>query len=152
MIDKIRVAKLTEKAILPKRKNSTDAGIDFYSLYDTVIPAGEFEIVGTGITVEIPEGYFMLLKPKGKNNHLVGAGVVDSFYHPGEIMFKIFNTLNKRLLINYGDAIGQGVLIPIETPELVEVSVDDLKNKSNRSGEGGIVKQTYIQSSLVFEN
>ena len=42
------------------------------------------------MTVEIPAGYVGLVKPKGRNDHLLGAGVVDAGYQ-GEILVKVVN-------------------------------------------------------------
>lgn len=147
----MKVAKLQEDAKLPTRKNPTDAGIDFYSNIDIEILPHTYSVVSTGVTVEIPEHCFMLLKPKGKNNYLVGAGVVDSFYHPGEILIKIFNPTDISVVINKGDSIAQGVLLPIITSDPEEVTAESLKNSSDRSGKGGITKQVvYLQGKLEF--
>lgn len=149
MFSTIRYAKLNENAKPPFRKNPTDAGIDFYSCEDIIIPSHSMIIVHTGITLEIPRNYFLLIKPKGKNNHLIGAGIVDSFYEPGEILIKVTNISNNSLKIWKGDAIGQGVFIPIETPKLIEVDIDELKNSSFRSAKGGIVTQSQIPQELI---
>ena len=141
MLTQIKYAKLNPNAKPPMRKNPTDAGIDFYSCETVSISAHSFKVVKTGVTVEIPEGYMLLIKPKGKNNHLVGAGVGDAYYQPGEIMVRIANILEKAIYINEGDAIAQGIYIPIETPELVETTVDELSNDSLRSKTGGILNQ-----------
>lgn len=147
----MKVAKLQESAKLPTRKNPTDAGIDFYSNVDVEIQPHSYSVVSTGVTVEVPENCFMLLKPKGKNNFLVGAGVVDSFYHPGEILVKIFNPTDSSIVIHKDDAIAQGVLLPIITSDPEEVTAESLKNSSDRSEKGGITKQvTYIQGELEF--
>ncbi len=143
MLTKVKFAKLDERAILPKRKNPADAGIDFFTPYDIVLEPGDMKIIRTYITVEIPEGYMLLLKPKGRSRHLVGSGVVDAYYHPGEILVRIANPTKERIILKRGDGIAQGIFIPIATPELVEVDVEELSKKVNeRSGKG------YIQLEL----
>ena len=52
----IKAARLQDNAILPTRKHPDDAGIDFYAVEEKVIPPHGTEVVGTGITVEIPQG------------------------------------------------------------------------------------------------
>src|ERR1035437_1837900 len=108
MIHLVKFTKLYPNSKSPMRKNPTDAGIDFYANNSATIMPHDFGIIGSGISIQIPEGYMMLLRPKGKNNFLLGAGVVDSFYEPGEIKFKIFNTFDEIMTIHLGDAIGQG--------------------------------------------
>lgn len=135
----IKIAKTDETAQLPFRKNKKDAGLDFYSLRDYIIEPHEFKVVDTGITVEIPSGYFGLLKPKGSSPHLIGAGVVDEPYQ-GEIMFKVFNISNYRMVIRKYDPIGQMVIIPIISPRIEEVSLEEIhKEETERGATGGIL-------------
>ena len=148
MIKTIKYAKLHSDAIPPFRKNLTDSGVDFCSIEDILIKPHSITIVKTGISLEIPEGYMLLIKPKGKNNHLIGAGVVDAFYHPGEILIKVANISSLPLPIKKGNAIGQGVFIPIETPELIEVEQSELINNSERSYTGWIVDQAKVFKKL----
>jgi len=136
----IKMARLDERAIVPVRKHWDDAGLDFCALHDTLIPSMEYKTVGTGITVEMPSGFFGLLKPKGGNNHLVGAGVVDQGYQ-GEIMFKIFNPTKDTMSFSAGQPIGQMVLIPVIRPTPVEVSLDEVhKEMTERANTGGILE------------
>jgi dUTP pyrophosphatase len=135
----IKAAKLQDNAIIPTRKHPDDAGIDFYAVEETEIDPGSFGIVRTGITVEIPKGYAGLLKPKSRNNHLLGAGVVDAGYQ-GEIQIKIANVSGEILHIEYGQAIAQMLIIPIETPVVEEVPISEIHTKiSERGATGGIL-------------
>jgi dUTP pyrophosphatase len=148
LLMKLRYARLEDDALLPFRKHDTDAGMDFYSNYMYTIPPHTSIIAKTGISVEIPEGYFMLIMPKSKNHHLIGAGVIDSYYQPGEILVKIVNYSDEQLFINYHDPIAQGILIPIITPELEETTIEDLKNNSDRSSTGGILTISSIVEEI----
>lgn len=137
----ILVARLRPDAVIPTRKHPQDAGMDFYAAQDVHIAPRSQAIVPTGITIEIPTGYAGLLKPKGGNNHLLGAGVVDAGYQ-GEILIKIFNPLDSPLQVQKGAAIGQMLIIPVETPLIAEVDLNALhQQRSRRSGGGGIVNQ-----------
>ena len=135
----IKAAKLIDNAILPTRKHPDDAGIDFYAAEEKVIPPHEMEVVGTGITVEIPQGYVGLLMPKSRNDHLLGAGVVDAGYQ-GEIRIKIANITDHPLLIAFGQAIGQMLILPVETPAVEECPLEQIHRiKSERGATGGIL-------------
>ncbi len=137
----IRIAKLSDQAILPTRKHTADAGLDIYAHGEHTIPALRYAIIPSGITLEVPVGYVALLKPKGRNNHLLGAGVVDAGYQ-GEILVKIFNPTQTPLVIAHGEAIGQILLIPIITPMVEETDLEHIhQRKSDRGDSGGIVKQ-----------
>ncbi len=137
----IKIAKIEPNAFLPTRKHPADAGLDIYANCDMRIEPHSIAIVSTGITLEIMDGYVGLLKPKGRNNHLLGAGVVDAGYQ-GEILVKVTNISNQALEIKPGDAIGQLLILPIFTPEVLEVELDQIHNEnSSRGMTGGIVDQ-----------
>jgi dUTP pyrophosphatase len=137
----IRAARLDPRAKLPTRKHPQDAGMDLYSLDTAVIPAHGFTIVPTGITLEIAEGYVGLIKPKGRSDHLLGSGVVDAGYQ-GEILIKVVNPYDLPIDIPAGGALGQLLLLPVVTPEVEEVSPEEIHPRaSSRGGNGGIVDQ-----------
>ena len=139
-----KVAKVDSEAKLPTRKHEGDAGIDFYCLYDTIIQPFGYKVVQTGITVELSPDYHGILKPKGKNNHLVGAGVIENSYQ-GEILFKLFNPTEERRVFKKGTAIGQMILIPAFSPMPVEFELEQLhESKTIREGTGGIVEQRRV--------
>jgi dUTP pyrophosphatase len=141
----IKIAKLDPKAFLPTRKHPSDAGLDIYANVKMTITAHSFAIVSSGITIEIDPGFVGLLKPKGRNNHLLGAGVVDAGYQ-GEILVKVANPTDQPLEINPGDAIGQMVILPIYTPVVEEVSIDQIhRDNSSRGNSGGIVDQHQLK-------
>jgi len=137
----IRVARLRDDALIPTRKHSEDAGMDFYAVEKVDVPVHGYAIVPTGITVEIPAGFVGLLKPKGRANHLLGAGVVDAGYQ-GEILIKVANLTDTVLPIERGDAVGQMIIIPVVTPAVEESALSEIHTqKSTRAGTGGIVTQ-----------
>lgn len=141
----MRFAKLYEDAIAPTRKHSTDAGIDFYAYGDYIIEPNSYKTIKTGITVEIPNRTFGLLKPKGRSNYLIGAGVVDEGYQ-GEILVKVFNPTLARLVFRNGVPVAQMVIIPIHTASPYEVSLEEIhQEKTERSATGGIVSQTEFE-------
>lgn len=138
-VPELRMAKLKEEAVLPVRKHVIDAGIDFFACGDYIIKPHTNKIIHTGITVEIPVGYFMLFKPKGGSNWLVGAGVADAGYQ-GEILFKIYNTFDREFVIRHGDAVGQAVLLPVSIAKVTEISLDEIHpEESERKDSGGII-------------
>lgn len=139
-MDTIKVARLQPDAWLPSRKHPSDAGLDVYALRVVRVQAHTYQVVPTGITIDIPDGYFGLLKPKGKNNHLIGAGVIDAGYQ-GEILVKVVNPYDIDLEFSAGEAIGQLLLLPIATPAVEEVSLSAIHTAATpRGGSGGIHK------------
>lgn len=87
----IRTKKLCESAKMPYRKHTTDAGWDLTATSKKWDDMGNV-VYGTGLAMEIPEGYVGLLFPRSSiaEKHLTlsnSVGVIDSGYR-GEIKFK----------------------------------------------------------------
>lgn len=141
----IRIARLRNEAVLPTRKHPADAGMDVYAVDRVEVAPHSFTIVPTGVTVDIPAGYVGLLKPKGRSDHLLGAGVVDAGYQ-GEILVKVANPTDQPVIFERGEAVGQMVILPVLTPTIEEVGAEDIHTlRSSRGGTGGIVNQRSNQ-------
>jgi len=139
----MKVAKLNKYAQMPTRKHTTDAGIDLYTLMGVSesIPPHSARVVGTGITVEIPEGHFGFIHAKSGTDYLIGGGIVDQGYQ-GELLVKIINPLDIPVFIYDKKAIAQLLIIPCSLPEIEEVDLYDIhQQQTDRAATGGIVKQ-----------
>ena len=70
---KINIKKLDADAVLPTRGSSQAAGYDLYakSSEDTVILPHKTVMVGTGLAMEIPEGYFGAIAGKERIAQMV---------------------------------------------------------------------------------
>jgi dUTP pyrophosphatase len=135
----LRVRRLDERAVLPKRAFDGDAGFDLHALEGAVLAPGARATVPTGIAVEIPEGHAGLVLPRSglAARHgvaLVNApGLIDSGYR-GEIRVLLLNTDREIAFeLESGDRIAQLVIVRHETPAIVEV--EEL-SESDR-GRGG---------------
>ena len=134
----LRFSRLTHDAVTPVRKHPADAGVDVFASESLLIPPFSYRVVHTGVTFEIPEGTLLEIRPRGRNNHLIGAGVVDAGYQ-GEILVKVVNYSWKPLRIRKGDAIAQLVHLPVICEPLQELPAEQLHQQhSVRGAEGGI--------------
>ena len=123
---KVNIKKLVENSIIPTYAKPGDAGMDLYATSREVSEDGVVTY-GTGLAMEIPEGYVGLLFPRSSNykQDLVlcnSVGVIDSGYR-GEIMFKYFQIGDN--MYNIGDRVGQIMIIQypqIEFKEVTELS------------------------------
>ncbi|MCP4121495.1 MAG: dUTP diphosphatase [Bacteroidetes bacterium] len=132
----LKSKKLHEDAILPTRANLTDAGYDLYALESTTIYQNTHQLVKTGISLEIPEGYVGLIWPRSGLSYKYGldvfAGVIDSGYR-GDIGVILYNSHSSVYNIKAGDRIAQILFQRVESFDLVEV-----KNLDNtQRGQGG---------------
>lgn len=85
----LKIKKLNNNATIPTRAHETDAGLDLYSAEENLsLLPNNVLVVGTGISIEIPEGYYGRIAPKSglaaQHGVNVLAGVIDSSYR-GEI-------------------------------------------------------------------
>lgn len=100
------------------------------------IPPRATDVVSTGLSVAVPEGYELQVRSRGglaSRGIFVtnGPGTVDSDYR-GEIMVILTNDTDDFFFVNYGDRIAQAVIAPVTLGEWVEV--DELS--STERGEG----------------
>jgi dUTP pyrophosphatase len=107
----IRIKKVHPEAKIPCRANPTDAGADLCSVENLVIPAQSRTLVSTGITLQIPDGYYGRVAPRSglavKSGIDVLAGVIDSGYR-GTVGVVLYNTdKEKSFEVKVGDRIAQ---------------------------------------------
>jgi len=135
----LRVRRLDDRAVLPRRAYRGDAGLDLHALEGLTLAPGERAAVRTGIAVEIPDGQAGLVLPRSglalrHGIALVNApGLIDAGYR-GEVRVLLINTdRDAPFPISPGDRIAQLLLVRVETPDVIEV---DALAASQR-GDGG---------------
>lgn len=133
----VRIKKLDPKAVIPKYAKSGDAGLDLVAV--NMNRFEKYVEYGTGLAIEIPEGYVGLIFPRSSvtNTGLMlknSVGVIDSGYR-GEIKFRfqMVDFSNQFAIYNVGDKIGQMIILPY--PQIFLVESDVLKESER--GEGG---------------
>ncbi len=97
----IKIKLLNEAAKIPTQSPG-NAGCDLYASEDVVIPPLERRLVKTGISLEIPAGYYGHIADRSgmayKNGGTCLAGVIDEGYR-GEVGIVLFNS-DKEIPIN----------------------------------------------------
>ena len=133
----LKVKKITEKARLPKKHNNNDAAFDLYAIEDMNIPAGGTDIVHTGISIEIEEGYFGKIESRSslaKKGVFCTAGVIDSGYR-GEVMIVVNNIGSSDYQITVGNRIAQMIIYRLQDVEIIETT--ELDSQLDRGGGFG---------------
>jgi len=131
----IKIKKINNNAKIPFYAHPGDAGMDLYSTETIDLLPENIQLCKTGVAMEIPDGNFGLIKERsslGKIGIIVPGGVIDSGYR-GEIIVMLYNHGKNMVKINAGERIAQLIIIPIASPELVEVR--ELNN--SKRGDGG---------------
>ena len=137
---KIKVKKLTPEAVMPTLGSRFAAGADLYSAEngDVVIAPGETKFIGTGLAVEIPEGYVGLVYARSGlacKRGLAPAnivGVIDSDYR-GVIKVALLYHGKEPQTLEKGERIAQMVIAPYLSVSYEEA--DELSDTER--GEGG---------------
>ena len=123
---------------LPRYATSGAAGMDVVSAETVTIAPGARHAVATGLSVAIPEGYEIQVRPRSglalKHGVTVPntPGTIDSDYR-GELKVIMINLGKEAFAIQRGDRVAQLVLAPVTQAEWNEV--DELDETVR--GEGG---------------
>lgn len=135
----IKIKKLKKDAVIPTKGSPFAAGSDLYSAEDDlVIEAGKTAMIGTGLAMEIPEGYAGLVYARSGLACKEGlapankVGVIDSDYR-GEIKVALHNHSSERKTVKKGERIAQIVITPFLSADFCEA---EQLNQTVR-GEGG---------------
>lgn len=90
----VKFVKLNNLAVVPSRQKTGDAGYDLYATESIRIKPMSRALVSTGLSIEVPQGYYARIAPRSglavKNGIDVLAGVVDSSYR-GEVKVVLMN-------------------------------------------------------------
>lgn len=106
----INIKLLSEDAKVPTRATNGSAAFDLYSTEDVLIIPGMGEVVPTGVTMIIPEGWFGLLTHKSsmafRGDTIASLRIIDHCFTE-EIKMKLFNLGTDGIHIKVGDKVGE---------------------------------------------
>ena len=141
MMQTLKIKRLTETAVLPKRATEGAAAADLYAdLPDPVtIAPGARALIPTGISIELPSNDLVALvfarsglAVKQGISLSNSVGVIDSDYR-GELKVGLINHSDKEFTVSGGDRIAQLMVtyaLPLPIVEAEELSATE-------RGEGG---------------
>lgn len=127
---------------IPEYKTTGSSGMDLMASEDCKLAANGVFAVPTNLSVEIPTGYEIQIRPRSglaiKNGVTVlnSPGTIDSDYR-GEIKVILYNTKNYGFKINKGDRIAQMVLSKVEKMELFGDHLSETERNHGGFGSTG---------------
>jgi len=132
---KIRIKKLNENATIPTRGSEYAAGYDLYAAITEAVTIEPHHTVkiGTGISIELPDGTFGGVYPRSGISSKRGlrpancVGVCDSDYR-GEVIVALHNDSNIPQTVEPNERIAQYIVqqyISVEWEETDELSETD---------------------------
>ena len=127
---RLQIKRLDPAVGLPATATGRSAGFDLAASVDMEVPPRGIRLVGTGLVIAVPDGYFLGIFARSstplKKGLMVanGVGVIDADYcgPEDEIKIQVLNITDAPVKIARGDRIAQGILLPCPTVEWEEVS------------------------------
>ena len=139
----IKIKRLNKRAKIPTFGTEFSAGADLYCAeeHEISVCSGQKCSIGTGISMEIPEGYVGLVFARSglacKNGLRLcnSVGVIDADYR-GEIKVVLHNDSEYVREIKPGERVAQMIIMPY--PKVSFIEVEDLSDTvRGESGFGG---------------
>ncbi|MEM4267510.1 MAG: dUTP diphosphatase [Candidatus Woesearchaeota archaeon] len=137
---RVRIKLLHKEAKIPQYAHKGDSGVDLYSIENIVIKHGEWQLVRTGVSIEIPSGYEAQIRPRSglALKHGISVlntpGTIDSGYR-GEIGVILVNHSRHDFLVEKHTKIAQMVFCKVERVSFQQV--DKLKETTRNKGGFG---------------
>ena len=133
----VKFKKISENAVAPRQAHPSDAGYDLVAVSRKINKNPEYIEYGTGLAIEIPDGYVGLIFPRSSVSKTSlclrnSVGVIDSGYR-GEIKLRFGVDNNSKIEYSLYDKVGQLVFMKIPNINLIE---SEFLSDSER-GEGG---------------
>lgn len=120
-MENVKIKKLKENAVIPKKAFPYDAGWDLSSCLDcnsVEIPIGKTVLIGTGLAMAVPNGYFGGIFARSGLSTKQGlrpancVGVLDASFR-NEVMVPLYNDGNEVRIVKNGDRIAQLIILPV---------------------------------------
>lgn len=144
-MDKIKVKKLRQNAILPTYGSLEAAGADLYACLEesVVLKPGMTAFIPTGLAMELPLGYVGLIYARSGLACKKGlapankVGVIDSDYR-GEFIVALHNHGSQEQIISHSERVAQLVITPVVTPGFEETQeLSDTQRAAGGFGSTG---------------
>ena len=138
---KVNIQVLNKSVKIPEYQSREASGFDLtaYVKDNSIIKPKEYQIIPTGLIMEIPKGYEGQIRPRSglaaKNGITVlnSPGTIDSDYR-GEIKIILINLGIKEFLILPGMRVAQMVISPTTQAELNVFT--EIKSDTTRGNKG----------------
>jgi dUTP pyrophosphatase len=134
----IKIKKLSENMIMPKRMERGSSGVDLYSPVCFKLYPGDTMLIKLGFAIEIPYGFEWQIRPRSSmslTNMLTFFGTIDSSYR-GDVGVILKNLSNCQVVFQRGDRIAQAVLCKVNMCNDFVV-VDELSETDRGTGGFG---------------
>ena len=140
----LKIELVHPEAKMPLQARAGDAGMDLFSVVEMTLQPGERGLVGTGLKIELPEGYEAQVRPRSglalKHGVTVlnSPGTIDAGYR-GEVGVILINHGAEAFVVEKGMRVAQMVIQRVPEVELVAVeSLSDSERDEQGFGSSGL--------------
>uniref|UniRef100_A0AAU6R609 dUTP diphosphatase n=1 Tax=Micrococcus phage Olihed TaxID=3092209 RepID=A0AAU6R609_9CAUD len=120
---------LRGEARMPIRAHSDDAGWDLFVSQTVIVPPHGFMDVPSGVSVQLPHGYWGMLTGRSstirKRGLLVVQGIIDTGY-TGELFSAVWNLTDEPVELKRGERVAQLIILPNATAQTVMRQTEEL--------------------------
>ncbi len=136
---KVNIKRIDKTLELPTYKTNGSIGFDLVAREKTAIKPGTLELIPLNVIVATPHGHGLFLTCRSsmpiKKGLLIpnGLGIIDQDYsgENDELMLEAYNFTKKKVVVEKGERIAQGIFVKIEIAKFKEV------NKQRKKSRGG---------------
>jgi dUTP pyrophosphatase len=139
------ITRVVKDVPLPEYHTSESAGFDIAAGEDAVVLPGEVKKIRSGLIIEAPKGYFLMLTCRSslsskKGLHLAnGVGTIDRDFSGPEDEFKIIvhNFTSEPVTVTKGERLVQGIFLPVQQVVWNEVEKIRAESRGGIGSTGG---------------
>jgi dUTP pyrophosphatase len=135
----IKITKLYEPSFIPTFAYPTDTGADLYAAEAVKILPGDWAAIGTGLSMEFPDGFGAEVRSRSglSLKHGVSVlnspGTIDNSYR-GDVKVILINHGKETYQVKVGDRIAQMVIEKVNTFRFQKCS--EVMNDTDRAANG----------------
>jgi dUTP pyrophosphatase len=126
---RLKIKRLDSAVSLPQSATNRSAAFDLAAATNVEIPPGGIRLVGTGLVIAVPDGYFLGIFARSstplKKGLIVanGVGVIDADYcgPEDEVKIQVLNITDAPVKVSRGDRLAQGIVLAAPRIEWQEV-------------------------------
>ena len=140
----VRITRIDKSLPLPEYHTKGSVACDLYSRIDITIKPKEVVRVPTNLIIATPKGYMFLLASRSSTGlkkgimMVNGVGIGDQDFQGPEDEYQVafYNFSNKKVMIERGERIAQGIFVPIQRASWEEVEKPKAKNRGGFGSTG----------------
>ncbi len=141
---KVNIKRIDKTLELPTYKTYGSIGFDLVARKKVVIKPGTLELIPLNLVIDTPHGHGLFLTCRSsmpiKKGLLIpnGLGIIDQDYsgEDDELKLEAFNFTKKKVTVERGERIAQGIFVKIEIAKFKEVKKMKAKSRGGFGSTG----------------